>query len=110
MTLYSDDQMTTLASGLANLVSNPATASTEGLINPILAIDGRTPFNTMVWIKGQNLGLTTETSMKALVFVCGQEHYVINSTHPVFETKVYRNASIVTTPKLTFNLTEVIYS
>lgn len=110
LTLYTDSALSTLASGSANLVANPTTTTSQGFITPILAIDGRTPFNMMVWFKGENLGLTTQTSFKALVFICGQEQYVINATHTIFDTRVFRNASVVANPKLTFNLTEVIYS
>ena len=77
---------------------------------PILVIDNRTPFNQMIYLKGENLGLSTQATIKVLAYVCGQEYYFVNTSHPVFNTLVTRNYSIVANPKLTFNISSAIYS
>ena len=77
---------------------------------PILAIDNRTPFNQMFYFKGQNLGLTTQAKIQVLAFVCGQEFYFVNTTHPVFNNLVTRNATVVANPKLTYNISSAIYA
>ena len=64
LTLYSDSALTTATSGSpVNLQTNPTLTSAEGLMVPFLQIDNRTPFNQMIYFKGQNLGLTTQVSL-----------------------------------------------
>lgn len=107
ISLWDDELCTTTSTTEIELSVDPSIKDSDGVIDPNFLVDLSTPFEKIVYVKGENQVQSTEAIVPVLVIVCGMET-IRGVVDPITTNSFFvHDTATLAAPTFSYDLTEV---